>query len=140
MKDDSSLTSGVAAAAPSVAYAPFGWRVRYTEINGRRYGLRDVGVADQGSMLRCDGSGGARHYTETVCTLPGSIHDEQHARLIAAAPELLEALKQAAIALDDAEVVIDADDCVETFQSIQLARKRISAAIAKADGAAVGKV
>ena len=41
------------------------------------------------------------------------------------------ALMQSQIALDDAEVVIDADDCVETFQSIQLARKVVRNALAK---------
>jgi hypothetical protein len=43
-----------------------------------------------------------------------------NARLIAAAPDMLDALKEA-------QVVIDADDCVETSL-------RISAAIAKAEG------
>jgi hypothetical protein len=51
-----------------------------------------VAILDPDAMLCIEGSGGARSYTETVCKFPGTNMDEAHARLIAAAPDLIEAL------------------------------------------------
>lgn len=77
-----------------------GWRVRYTEVHGRRYGLLDVALSDPEALLCMEGSGGARSYTATVCTFPGTNRDEEHARLIASAPDLVEALEWALAELD----------------------------------------
>lgn len=88
------------------------WRVRYAEMHGRRYGLRDVATVDEDHMLVIEGSGGARCYTDSVCTFPGSTDDERHARLIAAAPDLRDCLEEiidyrggAANALEDEYVM-----------------------------------
>jgi hypothetical protein len=56
-------------------------------------------------LIACPGSGGAMSGTETVCSLDwnGTPEWEANARLIAAAPDLLAACKQAAELFEDDE-------------------------------------
>ena len=81
--------------------------------------------ADYG--IACPGSGGAMSYTTTVCTLGwNSITPEweANARLIAAAPDLLEALKE----------VVSEYDNPDNGRSLRWAIDEARAAIARATG------
>lgn len=98
--EDNGVAAGAAPIDPAAEARP-AWRVRYTEAHGRRYGLRDVALLDPDAFLCIEGSGGARSYTATVCTFPGTNRDEEHAALIAAAPEMCDAIKEK-LAADDA--------------------------------------
>lgn len=108
------------------------WRVRYTEVNGRRYGLRDVAVGREDDQLRCDGSGGARWYSESVCTFPGSIYDEDHAHLVAAAPDLLDALRDAYTHISQPRRMSQTE-AVYAVNNYNKLTAKIRAAIAKAE-------
>ena len=109
------------------------WRVRYNEVHGRRYGLRDVALSGQDAFLCIEGSGGARSYTETVCTFPGTNQDEKHALLIAAAPDLLEALKTYMHAMEGfAEAVRSVTGTAYPWEAQDIERSKALAAIAKA--------
>ena len=62
-----------------------------------------------------------------------SNHASADASLIAAAPDMLAALKSAEAALDVASAVIDADDCVEASLQVRGTLLLVIAAIAKAN-------
>ncbi len=51
------------------------WQVRYTEVHGRRYGLRDVALLAPDALLCIEGSGGAHCFRRddlVECDLPAA--------------------------------------------------------------------
>lgn len=80
-------------------HTPGPWIVRQSELHGERYGGLWVEAIDLGDdrgerLLPITGSGGAKSYTTRLVDI--QIHDDNdaNAHLIAAAPDLLEALKK----------------------------------------------
>lgn len=80
-------------------------------------------------MVACPGSGGSVSYTDTICTLgwQGTPEWEANARLIAAAPDLLEALERCLNFIENTE-----SEMGDTLECGDKAR----AAIARAKGEA----
>ena len=86
-------------------------------------------------LVQCPGSGGAMSYTETICTLNWNRTPEwdANARLIAAAPDMYEALCKLEYWFDTDQEILDAMsdyDRRDHFEKL----KMIRAAIAKAKG------
>lgn len=87
-------------------------------------------VGSDGETICDDGSAGGE-YGSVIDPTGGSDSDKANARLIAAAPDLLEALRRVDGFMADMAINIDGDDYPVSFLSVHNA---VVSAIAKADG------